>query len=207
MASKAKKPSGKKPLKKGGSSSTRRPAKPTKAEKVEVSAPGKDPTVPPLLAGNMPPIKDILYHLEQIAGYQAKAKTASMAVTKAKNAAKEAGVDLKSLAEGQGLIGMDPLNMATYFRQLQAIMREKGLPIQIQLFETKYGSVEEQAMKEGWDAGIAGRSPDTARWPEGTPGHEQHMRGWNDAQRHLVTKGATGSKAANDEDEDKEAAE
>lgn len=106
-------------------------AKPTKDETVEVDS----GAAAPLLAGNMPPIKDILYHMDQIAGYEAKAKTAGMAVKKAKDAAKAAGIDMKAIAEAKGLNGMDPLDMATYFRQLQAVMREKGMPIQIGLFE------------------------------------------------------------------------
>ena len=176
--------------KKAGSSPRRRAAKPTKAEKVDVSS----SETPPLLAGNMPPIKDLLYHMEQISGYQAKAKTASMAVTKAKNAAKASGIDLKSIAEAHQLNGMDPLDMATYFRQLQAIMTEKGMPVQIALFEPKHGSVEEQGSAEGWRDGKAGRSPDTQRWPEGAPGHTQYMRRWNDAQKDNLTGGAGAQK-------------
>lgn len=173
---------------KAGSSRRRQAAKPTKAETVEVSGPESAP----LLAGNMPPVKDILYHMEQIAGYQAKAKTASMAVTKAKNAAKAAGIDLKAISEAQGLIGMDPLDMATYFRQMQVVMHEKGMPVQIALFEPKFGSVEDQASREGWSDGTAGRTPNTTRWQEGAPGHVQYMRRWNDAQKEIVMKDAGG---------------
>ena len=182
-----------------GGVSRRRAAKPTKAETVEVSAPG-DGTAP-LLAGNMPPIRDLVYHLDQIAGYQAKAKTASMAVTKAKNAAKEAGVDLKALSQTQGLIGLDPLDMATYFRQLQVLMREKGMPVQIQLFEPKFGSVEDQASHEGWNDGLAGKTPNTSRWPEGAPGSVQYMRRWNDSQKELIMQGASGGEDGNDQDQ------
>lgn len=189
----------KKPKKKIGSARKGSRVKQTAAEKTQT--PG-DGGIPPLLAGNMPPIKDLLYHLEQIAGYQAKAKTASMAVTKAKNAAKSAGVDLKALSESQGLIGMDPLDMATYFRQLQAIMQEKGMPIQLQLYEPKFGSVEDQASHEGWNDGTNGRTPNTTRWPEGTPGHVQYMRRWNDGQKEIVTKGAGGKGADKEEGDD-----
>lgn len=195
MAAKKKAAAPPKKKAKAGGGSRRRALKPTKSETVEVS--GVDPSVPPLLAGNMPPVKDILYHLEQIAGYQAKAKTASMAVTKAKNAAKEAGVDLKALSESQALIGMDPLDMATFFRQLQVVMQEKGMPVQISLFEPKYGSVEEQAGVEGWADGKAAKTPNTTRWREGAPGHVQYMRRWNDAQKDNLT-----DKAGADNDED-----
>jgi len=188
--------------KKVGSARKGKAAKPTKADTVQTTGGDGDGGVPPLLAGNMPPIKDLLYHLEQIAGYQAKAKTASMAVTKAKNAAKAAGVDLKSLSETQGLIGMDPLDMATYFRQLQALMKEKGMPIQIQLFEPKFGSVEDQASHEGWADGTNGRTPNTTRWPEGTPGHVQYMRRWNDGQKEIISKGAKGDEAGGESEED-----
>lgn len=68
-------------------------------------------------------------------------------------------------------------------------MRERGLPIQLSLYEPKYGSVEDQAKAEGWAAGKAGRSPDTDRWPEGAPGSGDYMRRWNDAQKDTVEQG------------------
>jgi hypothetical protein len=164
-------------------------ARPTKAETVQTTGGEGAAAVESLFGGNMPPVKDLVYHLDQIAGYEAKAKTASMAVKKAKDAAKSAGIDLKSLAETKALNGMDPLDMATYFRQLQVLMREKGMPVQLSLYEPKFGTVEEQASAEGWRDGKAGRTPDTVRWSEGAPGHIQYMRRWNDAQKDNLENG------------------
>lgn len=176
-------------VKNGGGS--RRKAKPdTKEETVEVNNMS-------LLLGNMPPIKDIMYHLDQIAGYQDKARTASAKVTDAKKKAKEAGVDLKSISDGIGLERVDALDLATYFRQLQVIMRERGLPIQLSLYETKFGSIEEQGASEGWSDGRAGRHFNNDRWIEGAPGFREYSRRWNDGQRELLEKGAL----KNDDDE------
>lgn len=180
---KPKKKSGKAP--KGGSS-TRRAKKATKAESVEVNG------AQGLLLGNMPPIKDLKYHLGQIKGFQDAAKTASGRVTAAKKAAKEAGVDLQAIALAMGFKRADALDLATMLRQLQALMAEEGTPVQISLFEPKYGSVEKQAAHEGWKDGKAGKSPDTVRWPEGTPGHVEYLRRWNDAQRDTIEGDAGG---------------
>jgi hypothetical protein len=173
----------KKPLKRGGGK--KRAAKETQDEQVEVA-------VQSLLTGNMPKIRDLQYHMSQIAGYQDKARSASARVTEAKKKAKEAGVDVGAIMEVLAMKREDPLDVATRLRQLAALMSEEGLPVQIQLFEPKFGSIEEQAAAEGWQAGINGRSPDTERWPEGTPGHTEYLRRWNDAQREIVTGGKGG---------------
>lgn len=199
MASKAKK-AVQKPKSRRGGGSRRSRAKPTKDEKVEVS--GVDPTVPPLLAGNMPPTKDLLYHLNQIKGYMDAAKTASGRVTAAKKSAKEAGVDLQAVSLALGFKRADPLDIATLLKQLSVYMREDGSPVQMALFEARFGSVEEQAKSEGWRDGTAGRSPDSSRWPEGGPGHVEYMRRWNDGQKDLVTNGAKGGKDEEGEGEE-----
>lgn len=172
--------------KKVGSARRGKSAKQTKGETVEVN-PAQG-----LLIGNMPPVKDLLYHADQIAGYQAKAKTAQGHVTAAKKRAREAGVDLNSIATALGYERTEPLELATHLRQLAALMAEKGMPVQIQLFEPKHGSVKEQAAAEGWAAGKAGRTPDTTRWPEGAEGHVEYMRRWNDGQKEIISGKATG---------------
>lgn len=177
--------------KKGTKKPLRKVAKPTKAEKVEVNGASDDePTLLPLLGGNMPPIRDIMYHLDTINGLQARARTAAGKVSDAKKKAKEAGVDLKAIAEGVGMERMDPLDLAAYLRQLQTIVREKGLPVQLTLYEPKYGSIEEQARNEGGLDGANGRTPNMGRWPEGTPGSVDYMRAWNDSQAEIIRKGS-----------------
>jgi hypothetical protein len=172
--------------KKVGSARKGRAAKPTKEETVEVAT-GE---AAPLLAGNMPPKKDLLYHLNQIKGYQDAAKTAAGRVTAAKKSAKEAGVDMQAVALALGFKRSDPLDIATMLKQLQVFMREDGTPVQLSLYEPKFGSVEEQAKSEGWRDGKAARTPDTTRWPEGSPGHVEYMRRWNDAQKDNLEGGS-----------------
>lgn len=188
MAAKSKKAVAKaKPKKsRGPVSSKPRAKKATKDETVEVNG------AQGLLLGNMPPIKDLKYHLGQIKGYQDAAKTASGRVTAAKKAAKEAGVDLQAISLAMGFKRSDALDLATMLRQLQALMAEEGTPVQISLFEPKFGSVEKQAAHEGWRDGKAGKSPDTVRWPEGTPGHVEYLRRWNDAQKDTIEEGVVG---------------
>lgn len=195
MAAK-KKAVGKKKL---GSARKGRASKPTKADTVDVKIGGKQ--IESLLIGNMPPIKDLLYHAAQIAGYQASAKTAQGKVTAAKKRAREAGVDLSAVALAMGYERADPLELATELRQLAAIMKAKDMPIQLQLVEPKFGSIEEQAKVEGWNDGKAARTPNTSRWQEGAPGYVEYMRRWNDAQKDNMENGA-GASAENDNGED-----
>lgn len=150
-----------------------------------------------LLLGNMPPSRDVMYHYEMILGLMEKAATAQSKVTDAKKKAKEAGVDVKALMTAKTLMRLDPLDLSSLLRQQAMLMAELGSPIQISLFEPKYGSIEAQATAMGNAAGMAGKSPETDLWPEGTPGHSEYMRAWNTSQKTLVEQ--MGQDAADNE--------
>lgn len=163
--------------------SSKRAAKETKEEQVEVIAAS-------LLGGNMPKIKDLSYHLSQISGYQDKARTAAAKVTEAKKRAKESGIDINAIMDTLRMQRLDMLDLATELKQKAALMSELGFGVQIQLFEPKYGSIDDQAAAEGSRDGSSARTPNTERWPEGTPGSVSYMRAWNDAQASIVMNGA-----------------
>jgi hypothetical protein len=158
----------------------RRAAKPTADEQVESSSGVQ------LLLGNMAPDKDATYHYENILGWMAKVKSAQGSLGEARKKAEESGVRVKALTDAMKLEKADPLDVAGYLKELQRTARLRGFPVQIGLFEPKFGSIEDQAMSEGWAAGKAGRTPDMTRWPEGSPGHVPYMRRWNDAQADTV---------------------
>lgn len=181
--SRAKKAESAKPKTKRGGG--RRKKAETAAEKVEV-----DVAVGSLLSGdNMPAQRDLKYHYENVLGLMDKARTAAGKVGDAKKKAKEAGVDVTALTDIMKELRLDPLELAARLRQKAALMAELGLPVQMTLFEPKFGSIEARAASEGWAAGKAGRSPEVKRWPENTPGHADHMRAWNDSQRDIVLAG------------------
>lgn len=161
-------------------SSSRRAAKETKDEEVEVG-------IQSLLTGNMPKVRDLSYHLQTIAGLIDRARTAAAKVTEAKKKAKESGVDVSAIMEIMSMKRADPLEIATKYRQMAALMQEEGMPVQLSLYEIRYGSPEEQGAKLGWDAGINGRSPPIDLFPEGAPGHKEMMRRWNDSQAQIIT--------------------
>lgn len=186
------------PKKKIVKTSGRRKKAETKAEQVEVKTAAES-----LLIGNMPKIKDLSYHMGQIAGYIDKSRTAAKRVTEAKASAKEAGCDVAAIMDILSMKRADPLETATYFRQLAAMMQEEGTPIQIQLFEASYDSIDAQAAAEGWRDGKAARTPDTTRWPEGAPGSVSYMRRWNDAQRDTLIGDATGVSEDDDSSEER----
>ena len=191
----AKKP--KKPLKKGGAKK-KAASKPTKEETVDVSAGVQ------LLLGNTPPTRDLMYHYETILGLMDKARTAAAKVGDAKKKAKEAGIDVNDLMNMMKMARMDPLDLATELKQQAIMMRELGLPVQLSLYEPKYGSIEKQAMALGFAAGRAGRSPNVEMFPEGTPGHVEYMRGWNDGQAELIKHGKLKDNPDEDAGEEKQ---
>lgn len=167
----------KKSAKKAGKS---KPAKETKAEKVETS------TGVQLLLGNMMGQKDREYYVHTYLGLKGKCDKANSDLSEFGKKAKEAGVDMKAMKQVLGMEKLDALDVASYLKQLAAFGKDRGLPVQIQLFEPKYGSIEEQATKMGWDAGINGRNPPTDLFAEGNPGFSEMMRAWNDAQAELA---------------------
>ncbi len=172
MAAKAKKPA-----KKGG----KKAAAPTKEETTE--------QVMSLLMGdNMPPTKDINYHYDTILGLMDKASLAQSKVSDAKKKAKDAGVDVQALMNVKKALKADPLDLAHRLRQEAMLLREKGSPIQMQLYEPKFGTVEDQAKSEGWNDGINARNMNISRWPEGSPGYVEYTRSWNDAQAENASK-------------------
>lgn len=161
----------------------------TQEEKVDVKIGGNE--IESLLIGNMPKVRDLMYHMDTIAGWMDKARTAQGKVSDAKKKAKEAGVDVAAIMTVMKMRRMDPMELATELRQQAALMAECDLPIQLSLMEPSFGSVEEQAKSEGWADGKRGSTPNTSRWPEGAPGSKEYHRRWNDAQREILT-GAVG---------------
>lgn len=166
----------KKAAKKGG----RRPAKESKADKVEKSEGVQ------LLLSNLPSDRDATVAYETLLRLIAAARTASGRVGDQKKKMREIGFDVSSFLETMKLERMDPLDLAQKLQEQARLGRLRGLPVQIQLFETKYESAEEQAEAEGVALGKAGKGPDTARWPEGGAGHPEHMKGWQRGQQDLV---------------------
>lgn len=83
---------------------------------------------------------------------------------------------------------LDPMDLATRLRQVASLMNDMGSPVQISLFEPKFGSIELQAAAEGRQAAEAGRSMDMDRWPENTPGAADYSRAWNDLMKERAMK-------------------
>lgn len=162
--------------------STKRAAKPTKDETVEVST-----GVQLLLGGeNMPKDEEVTRDFEMLARLMAKAATAQSQVREHKSKMKDKGQDVKSFTDTMALERMDPLDVAKRFQSYQRLFRIQGMPIQIGLFEAKYDSLEAQAKAEGYADGKAGRSQNTSRWVDGAPGHSEYSAAWLEAQAELA---------------------
>lgn len=177
MAAKAKKPAKKK-------AAVKKAAKPANGTFVK-SSEGVQ-----LLLGNMMGEKDRAYYVDTYLKLLAKHQKTGSDLSDFGKKAKEAGVDMPAMKAVLKLEKTDPLDLASTLKQMAAFGKDRGLPIQIQLFEPKYGSIEAQATKLGWDAGMSGRNPPTELYPEGTPGHTEAVRAWNDAQAQIILDGA-----------------
>ena len=168
----------------------KRAAKPTKAEKVQPSDGVQ------LLLGNIMEQKDREYYTMTFLALKAKADTATAHVRDFRKKAKEAGVNMQALTDTLSMERLDPLEVADYLKQQMMFFRDRGMPVQISLYEPKFESIEKQATQMGWDAGKNGRSPPVDLFPEGAPGHTEMMRAWNDAQKEIIESGQKGKQPA-----------
>lgn len=139
-----------------------------------------------LLLGNMMEQKDRAYYMETWLKLKAKADTATSHLRDFRKKAKEAGVNVQAMTDTLKMERLDPLEVADYLKQQMMFFRDRGMPVQLSLYEPKYDSVEQQAQHMGWDAGINGRSPPIDLFPENTPGYEPMLKAWNDAQAQLI---------------------
>jgi hypothetical protein len=176
----------------------RRAAKPTKEEAVETSHGAQ------LLLSNLPSDKDATFAYETLLHLMAKARSASGKVGDHKKKMKEMGMNVQAFTETMKLERLDPEDLAAQLMEMRRLAKLRGLPVQIDLYEAKYGTVEEQAYAEGYGDGKNGRNANLKRWGEGTKGYDEYMRGWNAGQKDMVMKGTDTSDGDGDWHEDDE---
>jgi len=167
--------------KKAKRSRGRRKAKETKAETVEVSN-----GVQLLLGiGNGPQDEELVRDFELLMNLMAKSATAAGRVSEQKSKMKDKGIDVKAVMNTMRLERLAPEDLARELQQQQRLMKARGLPIQVELFEAKYDSPEAQAKVFGFKDGKDGRSQDASRWPEGTPAHQAYVDAWVEGQKQM----------------------
>lgn len=93
-----------------------------------------------LLLGNMMEEKDRAYYVETYLKLKAKLDTAASHVRDFRKKAKEAGVNMQALTDTLSMERMDPLEVADYLKQQMMFFRDRGMPVQIALFEPKFRS-------------------------------------------------------------------
>lgn len=154
---------------------------------------------------NMPSERDILHHLQNIKHYEDKAATARGHLADAKKKAKEAGIDLQALKLSMGFARSDTLDISTMLNQLSKMMAIQGLPVQMHLYDARYSDPEAQAKVEGFQDGKACKTPNAAKYPEGSPFHAAYMASWMEGSATNV-KGAPSAAEQAARDKDFEAA-
>lgn len=132
---------------------------------------------------NMPSERDLEHHLQNIKGWKDKAATAQKHLSDARKKAREAGISIKAIMVYLGYERADTLDVATELGQLSILMRRRGHPVQMQLYDLRHGDPAAQAKAEGYADGRAAKTPNAARWPETSPQHAIYMAAWNDGQK------------------------
>jgi ribosome modulation factor len=77
----------------------------------------------------------------------------------------------------------DPSKLKARLEILGIALRETGCPVQLSVFDTLAGDVNQQCYKRGYDDGVNGRSANN-RYPESSELYEEYARGW----RHGTAK-------------------
>jgi hypothetical protein len=191
----------KKPAAKKSKGSSRRRAAPTKEETVETS------TGVQLLLGNMPSDKDALSNLEILMNLIDRSHSAAARVTDHKKKMREMGFDITGMTNTIRLMRLDPIDLAAELKEQQRLMRLKGLPVQMALFEPKYGSPEAQAKALGYRTGRAGKSVNAELYPDTSPYFETYLAAWTEGQKDMIEKGALKDDEPEEEEEEEDAGE
>ena len=121
-----------KPKKTAKPKAAKRAAKPTKVEKVQTSEGVQ------LLLGNIMAQKDREYYAVTFLALKAKADTANSHVRDFRKKAKEAGVNMQALTDTLAMERLDPLEVADYLKQQMMFFRDRGMPVQLALYEPKF---------------------------------------------------------------------
>lgn len=162
--------------KKGARSSRRRKVT-DKADTAEVRTAA---TQKPLIKADR-----LLHHINTIKGYNDKIATLVAHRRNAMNAIKADRIiptvvtDLIKLERG------DPLEYREFLEQMGVGLKACGHQFQLSVFDTAYGSPEEQAKAEARAAAQAGRSPE-CQAPEGSPAFEAYMQEYHSVQATMV---------------------
>lgn len=146
-----------------------------KAAKVEVRG-GMGDNAPEM---KLPAPDDFLHHMKSIKGCKEKLETAKSLVSHAKKAANKSCAGLSKTIER--LIGIerenDPFAFQREMEMLGLGLKVTNSPIQLSVFDTLAGDVEDQAYKRGVSDGEAGRSASNP-YPENSDLAESYSSGW-----------------------------
>lgn len=163
----AKKKSTKKP--------TRRRAKATKEETVEVRTPAIGDNNAALA---IPEPDDWNHHKKTILGWREKVTTAQSHLRNAIKQAKKAGVNMESFNLVVGIEREnDPSKALQFFKQIDLGLSLGESSVRITPHDTLAGDQTELVYKRGYADGEAGRTADN-RYPENSELHATYARGW-----------------------------
>lgn len=122
---------------------------------------------------------DFDHHYRTIKGLKEKAATANSHVRHAKNAANKTRPGLAATVELTIAIERedDPVKLKRHLEMLGVGLKQIGSSIQLNVFDSLAGEVQEQAYNRGFADGEGGKTSNS-RYPEGSDLNAQYSKGW-----------------------------
>lgn len=157
-----------------------------KAKKTPEKKPGKKAAAAAednQLALPMPKERDLKHYISEYQLADAAVKKAKQHLDKIVASADEAGVSVPAIKRGLKIVASKNLIQAkSDLMQLSMVLEELGCPLQIQVFEAKFGGPEAEAKAAGYRDGKAGRDRDYGQWVKGSPARRAYDGGYEEAQ-------------------------
>lgn len=130
----------------------------------------------------MPAERDVKHYISEWALADKRVKDAEKARKKVETCMDEAGISVKEMKRAAKMKDVNPVQLKYDMSQLCMFMSEMGLPVQIQVFETRFGSAEAEQKARGYKDGKAGKDRDHGTLMKGSPGRRAYDEGYDEGQ-------------------------
>jgi hypothetical protein len=136
----------------------------------------------PQLALPMPKDRDLKHYISEYQLGKKRVDDAKAALDKITASADEAGVSVDAIKKGLAIQKKNPAQAKSDMMQLAMVLRELGTPLQVEVYEPKYGSPEAEAKVAGFQDGKAGKDRDYRSWVKGSPARRAYDENYEAGQ-------------------------
>lgn len=132
------------------------------------------------LALPMPKDRDLKHYISAIQVQQARVKKEQQTLSKIYADADDSGVSVPAIKTGLRIMDTEPLQARSDLMQLALVLAELGAPVQFEVYDPKFGSVEAQAKVEGYKDGKGGKDRDYRSYIKGSPARRAYDHGYEE---------------------------